>query len=374
MDEKAAPVALALGLVSAAYVAASLTGPLAGRWSDRLGRRRPFLLAAEAGALPVFLLIPYLPGAWVAGAGFVAAQVILSLGSPALNAYVGDLTKSRQRGRGYGLLNATSYVGQIAGFLVVAALVGPFGVSVLFPFVVLVMVGSLSVVVFLVPDRQAPLATGTLRWAEARPVVSFSIAVSIRALGIGAVGTFFGVYATALGATDAEVAVIAISGLVSAALTSVPLGRMVDRIGEIRSVWYGTLLSLVGIVLFLLAPSWGYLVPAQAIRLVGVSLYSPAMLAWVANIAPAGHRAEYLGVFSLVNSTLWSLGPLGGGAALGAAGTPGLFAFALGTTVVSLGLLEVMYLFHRKSGPPDRPAPAEDAPLAPPDRPTTGGS
>ncbi|HYK93956.1 MAG TPA: MFS transporter [Thermoplasmata archaeon] len=371
VTEKGAPVSLALALVSVAYVASSLTGPLAGRWSDRLGRRRPFLLAAEAGALPVFFAIPYLPSAWLAGAAFVVAQVVLALGSPALNAYVSDLTRSRERGRGYGLLNATGYLGQIAGFIAVALLVGPFSINALFPFVAIVMVGSLSVVVFLVPDRPAPLATRTITWAEARPVVSFSVAVSIRALGIGAVGTFFGVYATGLGATESEVAIIAVVGLAVAALTSLPLGQLVDRIGEIRGVWYGTLVSLAGIVVFLLAPSWGFLVPAQAIRLVGVSLYSPAMLAWVSNMAPAGHRAEYLGVFSLVNSTLWSLGPLGGGIALSWGGTLGLFLFAIGTTIVSLLLLEAFYLVRR--GGPERGAPS--SPAGPvPTTPPTGSS
>ena len=365
---KGAPISLALTLVSAAYVAASLTGPLAGRWSDRLGRRRPFLLAAEAGALPIFLAMPYLPSALLAGGAFVLAQVVLSLGQPALNAYVGDLTRQRERGRGYGLLNAAGYAGQIAGFLILAVLVGPYTVSVLFPFVALVMVGSLSVVVFLVPDRPAPRALQRTSWAEARPILTFSVAVSVRALGIGAVGTFFGVYASGLGASDAEVAFIAVAGLVAAALTAVPLGRTVDRIGEIRAVWYGTLLSLTGIVIFLLAPTWAYLVPAQAIRLVGVSLYSPAMLAWVSNMAPPGHRAEYLGVFGLVNSTLWSLGPLGGGLALDVGGTLGLFAFAIGTTIISLVLLELLYLL-RGDKPPAPPAQEAERPSAIPSAP-----
>lgn len=371
---KQAPVSLALLLVSVAYVASSLTGPLAGRWSDRVGRRRPFLLAAEAGALPIFLLLPYLPTALLAGAAFVLAQMVLSLGQPALTAYVGDLTRQRERGRGYGLLNGASYVGQIAGFVVLALLVGPYTVGILFPFVALVMVGSLSVVIFLVPDRPAPRALAGVSWTEARPVLTFSVVVSIRALGIGAVGTFFGVYAGNLGASDAEVAIIAVAGLAAAALAAVPLGRTVDRIGEIRGVWYGTLLSLVGISAFLLAPTWTYLIPAQAIRYLGVSLYSPAMLAWVANMAPPGHRAEYLGVFGLVNSTLWSLGPLGGSVAFDAAGAGGIFAFAIGTTIVSLVLLELLYFVRRKGRPEDPAGRTEGVPTPPAPSADPGGA
>src|SRR5262245_38727783 len=59
--ERGATIPAALALVSAAYVASSLVGPLAGRWSDRIGRRKPFLLAGEAGSLPLFLLVAFLP-------------------------------------------------------------------------------------------------------------------------------------------------------------------------------------------------------------------------------------------------------------------------------------------------------------------------
>jgi len=355
VDARGAPVAVALALVSGAYVAASLTGPLAGRWSDRIGRRRPFLVAAEAGSLPLFLAIPFAPGYVAAGVLFLAAQTVLALGSPALNAYVSDLTRSSERGAGYGLLNAAGSVGQLLGFVAVGLLVGPFGIDALFPFVVVVMLGSLTLLGFAVPDRTVPTAPRTLDWTGARPVVSFSVAVSIRALGIGAVGTFYGVYATDLGATEADVAIVAIAGLAVASVAAVPLGRLVDRIGEVRGVWYGTLLSLGGIVLFLVAPTWWLLLPAQAVRMLGVSLLSPAMLAWVSNLAPPGHRAEYLGVFALVNSTLWSLGPLAGGIALDAAGTAGLFAFAIGTTLASLLVLEVVYLARAR--PPAEPRP-----------------
>src|SRR5262249_51093682 len=160
------------------------------------------------------------------------------------------------------------------GFGALALLIGPFGIGILFPFVVIVMVASLAVIVVAVPDRPAPTPPERLRWTEARPLVSFSLAVSVRALGIGAVGTFFGVYATQLGASDADVALIAIVALAAAATVALPFGRLIDRIGGLRGVWYGTLITLGGILLFFVAPSWPYLVPAQSIRLIGVSLLS----------------------------------------------------------------------------------------------------
>ncbi|MCI4361522.1 MAG: MFS transporter, partial [Thermoplasmata archaeon] len=151
--DKGATVPEALAFLSAAYVAASLLSPLAGRLSDRVGRRRPFLLVAELGALPLFLSVVFVPGYLLAGTMFLVAQVVLSIGAPALNAYVGDLTKDRERGQGYGLLNATASGGAIVGFIVTAFLVAVYGFGALFPFVAAVMAANVGVVLFLVPDR-----------------------------------------------------------------------------------------------------------------------------------------------------------------------------------------------------------------------------
>jgi len=67
------------------------------------------------------------------------------------------------------------------------------------------------------------------------------------------------------------------------------------------------------------------------------------MQVYVAEIAPEGHRAEYLGFFSLINSTMWSAGPLVGAVFLAVWGYAGLFWMAIATTVISLAVMEVLY-------------------------------
>lgn len=357
VDQKHATVPIALAFLSAAFVAGSLLGPLAGRWSDRVGRRRPFLLGGELGALPLFLLVAVAPGFLAAGALFVVATIVLSFGSPAYSAYIADLSKERERGAGYGLLNATASGGSIVGFVATAFLISWYGYQSLFPFVAAAMVGTVLVVFLLVPDRSVPPGLVRQSWSAYRPLLTFSVLVSIRSLGAGAVGTFVGVLAFELGAAPWQIALVAISGLLTGLLLSLPLGRYVDRRGEIRSIWYGTLITLGSTAIFLLATSWPELVPAQVIRYAGFGLLSTGMLAYVANRALPGHRAEDLGIFSLVNSTLWSVGPLAGGIALEVAGNVGLFAFALGTTVVSLVAIELVYLTQRRTVRPTTPPP-----------------
>jgi len=266
------------------------------------------------------------------------------MGGPALNAFVADVARDKTRGGAYGLLNAASSGGGIAGFLIVGLLVLDLGFHSLFYFVAAVQVGTLAILLIRVPDDRT-VGTPTRRpLNEMKEVAYFSTTVSIRSLGAGAVGGFYALYSTALGANLFEVSLVAIAGLATLALTGVPIGRLVDDFGEIKGLLWGTAVSIVGIVAFLVASNWVELLPAQGFRYLGFAFLSPAMLSWVARLAPAGRRAEYLGLFTLINSTLWSLGPLAGGAALSLAGPVGLFAFAIGATAISLVAIEGFYV------------------------------
>lgn len=361
-----APVPLTLALTSAAYVAGSLVQPLAGRWSDRVGRRRPFLVGAELGALPLYLSIPFEPGYLAAGAAFIAGTTVLSMGGPALSAYVADVTRDRERGGAYGLLNAASSGGGIAGFVAVGALVLYLGFPSLFYFVAAVQAGTLGVLLLRVPDDRSRGTPIRRPLREMKEVAFFSTTVSVRSLGAGAVGAFYGIYAGTLGANLFEVSLVAIAGLATMAISSVPVGHLVDDIGEIRGLFWGTALSIVGIVAFLVARNWVELLPAQGFRNLGFAFLGPAMLSWVARLAPAGRRAEYLGLFSLINSTLWSLGPLAGSASFSLAGPVGLFGFSIGATAISLVAIEGFYVRGRR-GRRAPPAPVGEAPPGIPD-------
>ena len=363
VEVKGASLPAALVILSLGYIPASLIGPWVGRLSDRAGRRRPFLIAGEATAFPLFLAIVFAPGYVLAGALFVAAELALAIGSPAYNAYIADVTHTNERGYGYGLLNATSSAGGIVGFLIAGWLTLTFGLAALFPFVVAVMVGTVSVVVLLVPEAPSiarPPATPTP--GVLRPVYTFSFAVSIRAIGSGALASYYGYLAAQLGANDFEVGLVAVAGLLTGAVFSLPLGRWIDRRGEIRGIWYGTVLALLATGIFAFSRSWLGTIPAQAVRNGGLALVGPGMQAWVARTAPAHHRAEAQGAFALVNSTLWSIGPLVGAISIALWGSIGLYLMIVVTTVVSLALMELLYgemgLRARWRGPPAAPVPA----------------
>jgi MFS family permease len=363
VEVKGATLPIALTILTLAWLPGTLIGPWVGRLSDRARRRRPFLLLGEAAAFPLFLAITFAPGYVLAGGLFIAAELALAIGAPAYTAYVADLTRTNERGEGYGLLNATSNAGGVAGFVLAGLVTFWFGLGALFPFVVVVMVGTLSVVIFLVPDlRLEEPVVARLPLKEMKPVAMFSFAVSIRAIGSGAIATFYGFLAASLGANSIEVSIVAIAGLLTGALVSLPLGRYIDRAGEIRGIWYGTVLTLGSYGIFMFATQWEETVPAQAVRNAGLSMLGTGMNAWVARMAPPNQRAEYLAVFTLINSSLWSIGPLVGAVAIELAGYLGLFVMAIATTVVSLIVMEFLYgemgIRARLQRPPMPSAPA----------------
>jgi len=82
VEVKGASLPVALTILTLAWAPTSLIGPWVGRLSDRVGRRKPFLLIGEAAAFPLFLAIVWAPGYVVAGVLFIAAELALAIGSP----------------------------------------------------------------------------------------------------------------------------------------------------------------------------------------------------------------------------------------------------------------------------------------------------
>lgn len=340
-----------LAAFSAAYVSASLLGPIAGRLSDRLRRRRLFLLLGEVASLPFFVLIPIVNGFFLVSACFVVAESILSFGTTALQAFVADITREGERGRGYGFVNAVGSAGSAAGTLGAGIVAELYSLDAIFYMVGFLMAGTILLVLLAVPETKLPIVDRKNKpLREMKGLAIFSVATSIRTLGTGAVTAFFGTYAYILGANSFEVSLVAIAGLMTTALLGTFLGRRVDMYGEIRSYIYGTVVVIFSLIVYSLASVWFQLVPARIIYAIGFALLSPAMLSWVTKIAPEDRKAEYLGFFAMINSTLWSFGPFPGGLVEDAYGPIGLFMFAIAATLVSLVSVYVIYSRTHKLG------------------------
>jgi len=346
-----ATVANGLTSFSVAYVSASLVSPLAGRLSDRMGERRTLLFIAEAASLPFFVAIPFVHNFLGVSILFLIAETLLSVGQTALQAFIADITPATDRGRGYGFVNAVGSAGAVVGTLGSGVVAQVFGLSAIFYLVGFLGVGTLFLVVATIPRQPLPKSEGKRKaFREMKGVFVFSLATSIRTLGTGAVIAFLGTYAAFLHANNFEISVVAVAGQATAALMGTWLGHLVDRFGEINAYILGTTIVVFSLIVYVLADSWVVLIPAGIVYAGGFYLLSPAMLSWVTKIAPENRKAEYLGFFSMINSTLWSFGPVPGGFAQAVYGNLGLFSYALVTTMISLGAVYLIYSRPRPAG------------------------
>lgn len=250
----------------------------------------------------------------------------------------------------YGFVNAIGSAGAITGTLVSGVVAQLFGLDAIFYRVGFLGIGTILMVLKTIPKQRLPKSDSSRKpLREMKDVLAFALSTSVRTLGTGAVLAFLGMYAFTLHANNFDVSLVATCSLVTAAISGTWLGHQVDRIGEIRAYLVGTIVVVLSMILYIAADYWTVLLPAGIIYSGGFYLLSPAMLSWVTKIAQENRKAEYLGVFSMINSTFWSFGPVPGAISQQLYGNDGLFGYALMTTLISFISVYVIYDRRKKS-------------------------
>jgi len=98
-------------------------------------------------------------------------------------------------------------------------------------------------------------------------------------------------------------------------LFQLPGGMLADRYGRKRIIVYGTLIRTLSPLLYYLAPSWQWIIPAALINGMA-SLYMPAFSAIVADSLPEKRRGAGYGAYNTITNIPMMLGPLIGGLAI----------------------------------------------------------
>lgn len=346
-----APPAL-LGLIEGlAESTASILKVFAGRFSDKLRRRKPVTIAGYSGSLFGKLLL-YLSTGWMMVlAGRLVDRFGKGIRTAPRDALIADSTPTGRRGAAYGLHRAMDTLGAAAGVIVAIILVqtlptglGHHDYQRIFLFSLIpAAIGVLAL--FLIRERTAqptailpPLAfraiPARLRW--------FLLVVFVFALGNSS-NTFLILRAKNLGLPVAAVLGAYLFYNLIYGVASYPAGRLADRIGRKKLLIAGY--SLYGLVYLGFAASGRPALVWPLFATYGLynALTEGLEKALVADIAPAEQRATFIGLHatlvgigllpaSLVAGALWSLwGPR----------APFLFGGCLGL-LAALGLALVL--------------------------------
>jgi MFS family permease len=344
--------------------------------AERLGRRKPVVLAGAGGARTILLLLVLMPLAFSGQAAvyLVIALVIVRsasvhLGVPAWSSLMADLVPVSRRGRYF----SSRSIAMVASGMITTLLFGqlisrvrePLGYQLAFG--VAFLIGAVATYFFsriaeppLAPAPARSAGTGLALWSQLRQHRDFLTFCAVAALwnfSVSIGGPFFGVFLVeSLGASAGLIGTFSVLSSLSALPGHRLFGTLVDRWGARR------VHVLTGLLIPVLAIGWVFAQsPWQVVPLylIGGFLwagYGLASLYVQLNLIPPAGRARFTALLSIV-----VLLGLAAGAAVG-----GLIAerwgYRAAFVATGVGRMTAALLFVRFVRVPEQPAEAEEQP------------
>ena len=308
-----------VGLVVGAYGLTQLVLRIPiGVWSDRLARRKPFLiggmLANAAGAVTLALA----PTAWL----LVVGRAVTGIGASTFviaSVHLAEFFPSRMVARATGIAVGLSAASQVVIMLIGGAVAEVSSVAT--TFWVAVGLGVVGAAVLLpLPDHARPLQgqppqvralarAGTQR----STLVAAALAALLQYAQFGLTFAFVPLWGQALGASNFDLGLLATVSIAANGLGALVLVGAGARLNGRAAAVSGFLLTAVSGLLIPILPNLGVLIAVQAIGGFGRGLVFPALMAHSIERAAPAERATAMGVFQGVYALGMFLGPVSAG-------------------------------------------------------------
>ncbi len=308
-----------LGLMMAIYsVMQFIFAPLWGRWSDDVGRK-PVLLIGLIGFAASFGLMGLAQDVWQLIIARALAGIISSATLPATFAYIADTTSDDKRSSGMGVLGAAMGLGMIFGPL----LGGPLGkIALALPFFAAagfaLIAAAFAFIMLgesLPPEkRHVHAPTTQSRWeqlvgAVRGPMGFLFVTAFLLAFALAQFEATLGLFAKdryELG-PDQVGYLLGTFGLLGALQQGALIGPLTRKVGEVRVLQSGLVLSVFGFVGTALSGDLWLFVVSSALFNFGNALLRPSVASLISQRATTGQGAA----MGLENSFM-SLGRAGG--------------------------------------------------------------
>jgi MFS family permease len=324
-------------LVSAFSLATLISSPYWGRFSDRYGRRPALMIALGASAL-AYLVFGFATSLWL----LLLSRLIQGAGGGTvgvIQAYLTDVTVSKDRAKALGWLSAATNVGVTIGpaLSALAIKIGhisftsgphPFMLGRSTPGVLAALICVVNMVFVWThlgesrtvrPATAAPERSRAVMWR----VISHSDAPASRLIWIYAVGlgAFYG--ATSIlayflnlrfGVTEENIGYFfTYVGFLSVVARAVLLGLAIDWLGEARLSRIGTIMLVLGLIFVPLSPNIPVFALAVALFPLGTAFMFPCVTAMLSRVIPPTERGVYMGTQQAFGGMARVIFPLGAG-------------------------------------------------------------
>jgi MFS family permease len=358
--------AVILSFIVSFGIVKALANLLAGRFSDRIGRKR-ILVAGWLAGLPVpFLLILAPSWGWV-----VLANVLLGINqglcwSTTVIMKI-DLVGPRQRGLAMGLNEFAGYISVSLAAFLTGYLAAGYGLRPVpfYPGIAFAVLGLALSVLFVHETRghaqhesELHIASSERRHASApsfaqillltswrdRALFAASQAGMVNNLNDGLVWGLIPIYLTNAGLALAQVAVITAIYPGVWGASQLVTGALSDHWGRKWLIASGMWVQAAGIALFVLGRGFLPWLAGAVLLGVGTALVYPTLLAAIGDVAHPDWRATAVGVYRLWRDGGYAVGALASGLLADAWGIPTAIAAVASLTFVSgIIVAAVMY-------------------------------
>ena len=364
-------------LLSTAYFGAQfIAAPWLGRLSDRYGRR-PLLMISQAGTVAAFLLFIFagplgrLIDSQALGIPLTGGMVMLYLARTLdgitggnitiAQAYISDVTTSRQRAQGLGLLQAAFGMGFIFG-PAFGGVLGNFGPVAPFIGAAVITLGTLILTALTLKESLPPGERSSERKEEPErsltailrefPTLGVILAMGfIGSLAFSALPSVFSLYADRVIFTGARYQgrvelliglMLTFNGLMQVITQLALLKPLVDRLGERRLLSVGQFSLLIGMLglAFLTHPVLATLLLAPFAFGRGVS--EPGLQSLTTRFGTETTRGQLLGFYQSSRSVALIFGPIWAGYAFESISPRAVFLVGAGFIAVNLALSLVL--------------------------------
>jgi MFS family permease len=141
----------------------------------------------------------------------------------------------------------------------------------------------------------------------------FLLAMILANLGGNMFGPILPLYLEQLNASVAQIGLFfTLSAVIPLALQILG-GWVSDSVGRLRAIAFGSVAGILSYTVFILAPTWQWLLLAAAFQSVGVSLVAPSFDAFIAEHSSETNRARVFGVTQALFTVVSVIGPALGG-------------------------------------------------------------
>ncbi|MCG3153464.1 MAG: hypothetical protein DKINENOH_00052 [bacterium] len=327
---------LVLSFLVSFGVVKALANVMAGRWSDRFGRK-PILIAGWLLGLPVPLLIIYAPNwNWI-----VFANVLLGINqglcwSTTVIMKI-DLVGPQQRGLAMGLNEFAGYLAVALAALASGYLAAQYGLrpAPFYPGLAFGLLGLLFSI-FFVHETRRHVAQEAALLPPARPSANNNASASFRSvfwlttwrnrtlfaasqaglvnnLNDGMVWGMLPIFLAAAGLSLGHIGLIAAVYPGVWGISQLFTGALSDRWGRKWMIALGMVVQALGIALFVVGKDFSAWLAGAVLLGSGTALVYPTLLAAISDVAPPAWRASAVGVYRLWRDAGYAVGALAAG-------------------------------------------------------------